>query len=149
METLLTRIVESTNATVIGIYEAKIGSLEKSRRILAEQLANQAEPKGSFDEKPKPVLTFLANPWKLWETGHTTLRRIVLKLAFAERIQYDRKEGARTPQISLPFKALGGITDSNVCFGAVEKTRTSTGITPQRPQRCASTNSATTAFSRL
>jgi hypothetical protein len=29
--------------------------------------------------------------------------------------------------------------------GAVEKTRTSTGVTPQRPQRCASTNSATTA----
>ena len=33
--------------------------------------------------------------------------------------------------------------------GAVEKTRTSTGVTPQRPQRCASTNSATTALARL
>ena len=31
--------------------------------------------------------------------------------------------------------------------GAVEKTRTSTGLPPQRPQRCASTNSATTANS--
>ena len=31
--------------------------------------------------------------------------------------------------------------------GAVEKTRTSTGFRPQRPQRCASTNSATTAKS--
>ena len=30
-------------------------------------------------------------------------------------------------------------------FGAVEKTRTSTGVSPQRPQRCASTNSATAA----
>ena len=30
-------------------------------------------------------------------------------------------------------------------FGAVEKTRTSTGFRPQRPQRCASTNSATAA----
>ena len=29
--------------------------------------------------------------------------------------------------------------------GAVEKTRTSTGFRPQRPQRCASTSSATTA----
>jgi hypothetical protein len=40
----------------------------------------------------------------------------------------------------------------NLCFGrvcqvigAVEKTRTSTAFRPQRPQRCASTNSATTA----
>ena len=32
-------------------------------------------------------------------------------------------------------------------IGAVEKTRTSTGLPPQRPQRCASTNSATTASS--
>src|SRR5215210_7133698 len=30
--------------------------------------------------------------------------------------------------------------------GAVEKTRTSTGFRPQRPQRCASTSSATTAL---
>ena len=30
--------------------------------------------------------------------------------------------------------------------GAVGGTRTPTGVTPQRPQRCASTNSATTAF---
>ncbi len=32
--------------------------------------------------------------------------------------------------------------------GAAEKTRTSTGFTPQRPQRCASTNSATAAHLR-
>ena len=31
------------------------------------------------------------------------------------------------------------------CAGAVEKTRTSTAFRPQRPQRCASTSSATTA----
>ena len=30
-------------------------------------------------------------------------------------------------------------------FGADERTRTFTGVTPQRPQRCASTNSATSA----
>ena len=33
--------------------------------------------------------------------------------------------------------------------GAVEKTRTSTLFTEQRPQRCASTNSATTAHTRV
>tara|TARA_Y100000590_G_scaffold247499_1_gene278147 strand:+ start:7196 stop:7417 length:222 start_codon:yes stop_codon:yes gene_type:complete len=30
-------------------------------------------------------------------------------------------------------------------FGAAKKTRTSTGLLPQRPQRCASTSSATAA----
>ena len=36
-----------------------------------------------------------------------------------------------------------------ILFGAVEKTRTSTGFRPQRPQRCASTSSATTALGYL
>ena len=44
-----------------------------------------------------------------------------------------------TPELRLWLSFSGKI-------GAVEKTRTSTGVTPQRPQRCASTNSATTAL---
>jgi hypothetical protein len=62
IETLLSRIMESTNATVIGTYEAKIGALGKQKIILGEQLAHQAEPKGSYEEKLEPVLKFLANP---------------------------------------------------------------------------------------
>ena len=62
IETLLSRIMESTNATVIGTYKTKIGALEKQEIILGEQLAHQAEPKGSYEEKLEPVLTFLASP---------------------------------------------------------------------------------------
>ena len=131
---------------MIARYEDKIDLLEREKTKLAQEMAEMAKPKGSFEEKLEPVLTFLANPFKLWASGNITLRRLVLKLAFADRIQYDRFEGARTPEIAFPFKALGGMTVPNVCFGAVEKTRTSTGVTPQRPQRCASTNSATTAL---
>ena len=94
--------------------------LERKKRLIAEKLNIQAEPKGSFEEKLEPLLTFLANPWKLWETGHITLRRTVLKLAFTDRIAYCRIEGARTPEIALPFKALGGISDQQVCYGALE-----------------------------
>ena len=126
IETLLSRILDSTNATVIGTYEDKIGELERSKIILAEHLANQAEPQGSYQEKLEPVLTFLANPWKLWETGHIALRRTVLKLAFADRIQYDRDKGARTAKIALPFIAIEKIADPGVCFGAGEGTRTPT-----------------------
>ena len=38
-----------------------------------------------------------------------------------------------------------GVSQSALKDGAVEKTRTSTAFRPQRPQRCASTSSATTA----
>ena len=34
-----------------------------------------------------------------------------LKLAFSGHLTYDRKSGFRTPEISLPFRALGGFRD--------------------------------------
>ena len=127
IETLLTRIMDASNPTVIRSYENKITEMERSKIILAEQLANQAAPKGKFEDQLEPALTFLANPWKLWQTGHVGLRRTVLKLAFADRIKYCRKQGPRTPEIALPFKLLDGSTDLQISCGAVEKTRTSTG----------------------
>ena len=43
---------------------------------------------GTFEEKLEPALQFIASPWKLWESGQITLRRMVLKLAFTDRITY-------------------------------------------------------------
>lgn len=126
IDRLLTRIVDASNETVIRSYEDKIGQLEKEKRLMAEKMQNQAEPKGTFEEKLEPVLQFLANPWKLWDSGHVGLRRTVLKLAFAGRIQYDRNEGPRTPEISLPFRALGVLNTNKVSFGAPCRTRTGT-----------------------
>lgn len=42
-------------------------------------------------------------------------------------------------------QGVGPYRTSTLKIGAVEKTRTSTAFRPQRPQRCASTSSATTA----
>ena len=47
--------------------------------------------------------------------------------------------------LSKVSRTIGQNYNHSDCYGAVEKTRTSTGVTPQRPQRCASTNSATAA----
>jgi hypothetical protein len=51
----------------------------------------------------------------------------------------ERPAATLSPDLSLFFQSLAGPN------GAVEKTRTSTAFRPQRPQRCASTSSATTA----
>ncbi len=144
-EALLTRIMDATNERVIATYEAKIANLEHKRARLQEQAELRRIPQGKFEEKLEPALKFLANPWKLWDTGHIALRRAVLKMVFTEPLTYTRNEGARTATLSLPFKALGGQKTFVIESGAVEKTRTSTRVTGQRPQRCASTNSATTA----
>ena len=147
IDKLLDLIMTSSNTTAIRKYEEKISAHERDKAVLAEKLAAQAMPQGNWEEKLEPALTFLANPWKIWASGNITLRRAVLKLAIQDRIRYCRNEGARTPEIALPFKTLAEVETLQRRNGAVEKTRTSTGVTPQRPQRCASTNSATTALS--
>ena len=38
------------------------------------------------------------------------MQRAVLKLAFADNLQYDRQTGFRTPRTTLPFKVLGGFS---------------------------------------
>ncbi|MEM9099509.1 MAG: recombinase zinc beta ribbon domain-containing protein, partial [Pseudomonadota bacterium] len=65
VDEFLNLILGATNATVIQRYEEKIDQLERAKRLLTEKLESQAEPQGSFEEKREPVLTFLANPWKL------------------------------------------------------------------------------------
>ena len=92
--------------------------------MLGEKLASQAAPKGKLDEKLEPVLTFLANLDKLWESGTVTLRQTVIKLAFAGKIPYCRNEGARASKIALLFKALGAFEAMPGVSGGAKGSRT-------------------------
>ena len=125
VDALLGRIIDTTNPTVIRAYEGKINELERSKTKLQDQLAHHNAPTtDTFEEKLEPALQFLANPWKLWESGQITLRRMVLKLAFTDRITYHRNQGARTTKIALPFKALGGVLYRESNNGASAEIRT-------------------------
>ena len=127
VDALLTRLVATSNPTVIRAYEGKISELERQKSALQDQIAHRKAPKsGTLEEKLEPALQFLANPWKLWESGQITLQRMVLKLAFTDRISYHRIEGARTANIALIFKALGGCLEGVKSSGAGEGTRTPT-----------------------
>lgn len=88
IDALLTRILGATNSRVIATYEAKIDTLEgeKARRI--ENREKQVQQTGSFEEKLEPALQFLSNPFKLWASGHIALRRVVMKLALTDRLEY-------------------------------------------------------------
>lgn len=125
IDKLLELIMASTNTTVVRKYEEKIEQHTYDKALLEEKLAKQVEPSGTFEEKLEPAIAFLTNPWKLWQTpgkSQIHLRRLVLKLAFQNRIKYCRKTGARTPKLSFPFKALRGIAGGEVCYGAPTRT---------------------------
>lgn len=109
IENLLDRIVDTENPRVITAYEKRLSKLETDKLVLAEKQQNGVKPAHSFDDLFELATNFLANPWKLWESGQLTLKRTVLRLAFSERIAYCRNEGLRTPKTTLPFKVLEGL----------------------------------------
>jgi len=57
----------------------------------------------------KLAMQFLATLWNLWESGQLHLRKLVLRLAFTERMTCHRERGFSSPKKATPFKLLGGI----------------------------------------
>ncbi|MEM0987335.1 MAG: recombinase family protein [Pseudomonadota bacterium] len=125
LEEAMDQAAETDSDFALKALERKAGKLERERLIARERLDQTSTPKAGGQENLELALTFLANPLKLWEKGNHAMRRAVLKMVFADRLQYCRKEGPRTPLLSLPFKALGVLSGPEMQYGAVEKTRLS------------------------
>ncbi|MFC3229146.1 recombinase family protein [Marinibaculum pumilum] len=107
ISSVLDRIMQATNQTLIARYEQRIGELERERLVLAEKLEKGSQPRRSFDEVFELTLKFLSSPCNIWENGTLAVRRTALKLTFDEPLVYCRNEGFRTPKTSIVFKALG------------------------------------------
>lgn len=105
---LLDRIVDASSPTVIGAYERRIGELEREKLVLEERQRNAGQPNGTFEELFERAFQFLASPSKIWDLGSFEHRKLVLRLAFSERLAYCPENGFQTPKLSLPFRLLGG-----------------------------------------
>ncbi|MEO1089740.1 MAG: hypothetical protein AAFX81_03850 [Pseudomonadota bacterium] len=105
-EGLVDRLVDADSKTVIAAYERHIAKLEQL--VVTEKAASTGTPHRPFTQMFELAMRFLATPWKLWESGRFDLQRLVLKLTFSGPLPYDRNQGFRTPELSLPFKVLGG-----------------------------------------
>ncbi len=111
-EQFFDRITETDSQTLITAYEKKIRKLEEEKITLDEKIAKCGRPLASFDETFRTALTFLSNPQKLWASDRLEHKRIVLKLAFSEPIQYSKNSGFRTAEKALPFTLLEGFSTS-------------------------------------
>ena len=132
---LLDRILKTTSPRVIETYEAKIDALERDKLLLEEKSNDAGQPIRSFEDMFELACQFLASPWKIWKNGNLTLRRTVLKLAFAERPHYCRNEGLRTPKTALPFNMLGRVLNSDEVMAERQGFEPWVGLHPQRFSR--------------
>ena len=106
---LLDRVMEADTPTLVETYENKIRELQEQKVTMAEKIKNCGRPLQSFDESFRTAFDFLGNPYKLWSSDRIEDKRMVLRLAFSEKLPYDRNEEFRTAQTALPFKLLGDL----------------------------------------
>ena len=73
---------------------------------MAEKIKNCGRPIESFEDTFRTAIIFLGNPRKLWESECIEQRRMLLRMAFADKIAYDRNQSFRTAAMSQPFSLL-------------------------------------------
>lgn len=120
MEKLLNRLVETDNRTAIQKYENEVTRLEGDKILIREKIEKCGRPLEPFEDCFRTAMTFLANPCYYWSSDRLEDKRMVLRLVFAKKLAYHRKEGFRTAkndELSLPFKYLSNMTTSH--YGVV------------------------------
>ena len=104
---VLNRAAQTSSDVVAAAYEAKVTELQSERARIEAEIDHMSFPERSFDEMFELAMRFLASPYKVWKNANCSLKRTVLRMVFARPIGFARKEGVRTPETTLPFKALG------------------------------------------
>lgn len=106
IDQLMDRIVDADNDKLVKAYEERITRLETEKALITEKTANASRPAANFETAFRTAFELLSNPWKLWESGLLSQRRMLLRLVFPTPVAYDREAGIRTPEIAQPFRVL-------------------------------------------
>ena len=82
--------------------------------MINENIAKSGKPLRGFEETFRTALDFLVSPCSLWDYERLEDKRAVLKLAFADRLMYDRNKGFRIAILAFPFKYLDAFQTSKI-----------------------------------
>ncbi len=107
----LERMFDTENETIIAAIETRINNIEKEKLAITETIKKLGKPVRPFKTMFEQALTFLANPYSIWQNGNFEDRKMVLKLAFSDRLSYSRNGGFRTPKTSQPFQIIQRLSD--------------------------------------
>lgn len=118
---LTERLLGTDSPSLISAYESQIEKLERKKIGIIEKSTQGIEPIKPFEITFKTAMNFLANPCIVWEKGNLHQKRLLLRMVFPNLLIYDREKGYRTPEIALPFKALGDLGNGIVKMVGVRR----------------------------
>jgi len=111
---LMKRLVAASCDDAALAYEDEIARIAHEKRFLSERCETALEPRRPLFECFCAALNLLANPWVLWERGTFEHKRLLLRLAIPFPIRFSRENGFSNPNLSLPFRLLGGSDMQNL-----------------------------------
>ncbi len=107
---LIERIVQTHQTALVSAYESELEKLEHQRVAMSENLTVEIAENNTlgqdFEQAYRTAMKVISNPKILWENQDVRLKRIAVKYAFSSRLRYDRENGYRTGQKSLPFQVF-------------------------------------------
>lgn len=114
IENLLRRIVQTDNENITSAYERHIIELQKEKAVIEEEASRLVDVDQSFDEMFELAMSFLSNPYSIWEKGDLSTKKTVLRLVYSKPLTVSRKTGVQTGIPSLPFKTLQFLEQTNL-----------------------------------
>jgi site-specific DNA recombinase len=104
--------VRTTNPTVLKQYEKQIQKLGEEIEILEKNLEIGNDYSIPYRTSSKEVLSVLKNPYSVWKNYDVYQKQKFFYFIFNQNLEYDKKEGYRTPNYTLPIKIFETIENN-------------------------------------
>ncbi|AZL16334.1 recombinase zinc ribbon domain-containing protein [Rickettsiales endosymbiont of Stachyamoeba lipophora] len=110
---LIKKIISTENQKLAESYEQHLVKIKEEITIKESLVSAYETIDASFGTALCNVSNFLQNPLNLWQNGNFEQKRTVLKLVFADKLTYHKKNGFGTAKKTLPFKLFEDVKNSN------------------------------------
>ncbi|MEH6477621.1 MAG: recombinase family protein [Sneathiella sp.] len=114
------RYVENVSDVVTSALERKLEKLHSDRACEEQKATRASDTTSNFSDVFEPAAPILEKPLKIWKKSTLEWRQAMIRMIFAQPAVYSRKDGFRTVNLTLPFRALADCCASE--YGLVPHT---------------------------
>lgn len=115
IDNLTKRIGETNHEQVAAALTKRLEVVTEEQMRIQEKLATETPNFAKFDAALDLAWPYLREPYAFWEgDGSGQTRKLILLLVLAEPVRYDRDEGLRNLNLTLPYRVIGDIENGKL-----------------------------------